>query len=118
MSKSRDEVPVTSGMIGDAGELKALGFSIELRGSAILRNEYPHGRAKRVDARDVGFLIPEDFKGSLAVQSASGGTVFEIAGVGDGLFPHELGKAGVDDHSTCALHEGSVEALGYTVLGR
>ena len=46
------------------------------------------------------------------------GTVFEIAGVGDGLFPHELGKAGVDDHSTCTFNESSVEAFGYTVLGR
>ena len=87
MTKSRDEVPVTCGVIGDTGELEPLGFSVELRGSAILRNEYPHGRAKRVDARDVGFLIPEDFKGSLAVQSASGGKVFEIACIGNGFFP-------------------------------
>ena len=87
LAKLRDKVPVTSGMIGDAGKLKALRFSVELRGSVILRNEYRHGRAKRVDVRDVGFLIPEDFKGSLAVQSASGGTVFEIACIGNGFFP-------------------------------
>ena len=98
--------------------MKALGFSVELRGSAIFRDEYPNSGAEGVDTRYVGFLVPKDFKGSLAVQSTCGGMVFEIAGVGDGLFPHELGKAGVDDHSTCALHEGSVEALGYTVLGR
>ena len=116
--KTRDKVPVTCGAIGDTGELETLGFSIELRGSAILRNEYPDSGAKGVDTRYVGFLVPKDFKRSLAVQSTCGGTVFEIAGVGDGLFPHELGKAGVDDHSTCALDEGSVEALGYTVLGR
>ena len=118
MSKTRDKVLITCGVIRDTGELETLRFSVELRGSAILRNEYPDSGTKGVDTRYVGFLVPKDFKRSLAVQSTCGETVFEIAGVGDGLFPHELGKAGVNDHSTCVLHEGLVEALGYTILGR
>ena len=74
-------------MIGDAGELKALGFSIELRRSAILRDEYPNSGAERVDTRYVGLFVPEDFERSFSVQSASGGTVFEETGIGDCLFP-------------------------------
>ena len=87
MAKSRDEVPVTSGVIGDAGKLKALGFSVELRGSAIFRDEYPNSGAERVDTRYVGLFVPEDFERSFTVQSASGGTVFEVTGIGDCLFP-------------------------------
>ena len=87
MSKSRDEVPVTSGVIGDAGELKALGFSIELRRSASLRDEYPNSGAERVDTRYVGVFVPEDFERGFTIQSASGGMVFEVTGLGDCFFP-------------------------------
>ena len=84
----------------------------------VFGNHDPNGGAKRLEAGNVRFLVPESFIGSDSLQSTSGGMIFDVAGIGYGFFPQESGEGRVDKHSASVFNEGAVKMFSNTILGR